>query len=121
MIAARPEAAGEIDGVAFHPYASTVDGVLARVRSLRSTLEALGMGSTPIHITELGWATSGTGSPVVTTEDQRAKNMAQATDTLARSDCGIADVIPYTWTTPEADPSDRKSTRLNSSHVKISY
>jgi uncharacterized repeat protein (TIGR01451 family) len=64
------------------------------------------MGSTPIHITELGWPTSGTGSPIVTSEDARATYMAQATDTLARSDCGIADVIPYTWTTPESDPSD---------------
>ena len=106
MYAARPELRGQVDGVGLHPYSRTAPGVFAKVRSMRTTLESLGEGGVPLHITELGWVTSGQGSAIVAPEEERAALIERTTDTLVRSDCGIGSVVPYTWTTPEQDPND---------------
>ena len=47
MFAARPDAASQVDAVAFHPYAATGDGVLANVRSLRRTMDETRPGLDP--------------------------------------------------------------------------
>lgn len=106
MYAARPELRGNVDGLGLHPYSRTARGVFARVRAMRATLEDLGDGGVPLHLTELGWVTSGDGSAVRAPETERAALIEETSDTLVRSDCGIASVIPYTWTTPEQDPGD---------------
>jgi hypothetical protein len=106
MYAARPELRGNVDAIGWHAYAPRVSGMIAGVRSLRRTLELLGDGDVPIHLTEIGWPTSGTGSVarIVMSESERAPSLELATEAFARSDCGVTSVIPYTWTTPEKDP-----------------
>jgi hypothetical protein len=106
LYATRPDAAELIDGVAFHPYAKTADGVLREVRNLRATLEDVGDPDVPIHLTELGWATNPPSAFVHAPEEQRAPNLENVARALTWSDCGVATVIPYTWTTPEQDPKD---------------
>ena len=106
LYATRPDAAELIDGIAFHPYAATADGVVREVRSLRRTLEDVGDPDVPIHLTELGWVTNPPHAFHRATEEQRAANLEAAVRTLAWSDCGVATVIPYTWTTPEQNPDD---------------
>jgi hypothetical protein len=104
MYAARPELRGGVDAVGWHAYARNVDGMVRGVRGLRRALDGLGEGAVPIHVTELGWPTSG-GLPIVMAEPDRATSLELATDALARSDCGIGAVVPYTWSTPETDPA----------------
>jgi polysaccharide biosynthesis protein PslG len=106
MYAARPELRGNVDAVGWHPYAPSASGVIGDVRALRHTLERLGDPGVPIHLTELGWPTSGQHSAIVLGEDARAAALESATDSLARSDCGVASVIAYTWSTPEQNPDD---------------
>jgi hypothetical protein len=106
MYAARPELRGQVDGIGLHPYSRSAAGVFGRVRAMRATLEDLGEGGVPMHLTEFGWVTSGQGSAIVAPEAERAALIEQTTDSLVRSDCGVASVIPYTWTTPEQNPDD---------------
>ena len=106
MYAARPELLGNVDAIGWHPYSRTAPGVVGSVRALRLTLESLGDPNVPIHITELGWPTSGDGTDIVIPEDERAASLELTTNALARSDCGVATVIPYTWTTPQSNPHD---------------
>jgi hypothetical protein len=108
MYAARPELRGNVDAVGWHPYAPTVNGAIGTVKALRKALERVGDPNVPIHLTEVGWPTSGTGagSEIVLGEEARAAALEATIDALARSDCGVERVIPYTWTTPEKDASD---------------
>jgi hypothetical protein len=106
MYAARPELRGGVDAVGWHPYAPTADGALGYVRALRRTLETLGDPHVPIQVTEVGWPTGGAGSPIVMGEQARAAALERVTDTLARSDCEVTSVIPYTWSTPEQNGDD---------------
>ncbi len=94
------------DAIALHPYGTTPDAVFNTVRLLKADLDWIGAvlkwpdpHDIPIYITEFGWPTSGYYSTVVS-DATRASYLVSAADTLARSDCGIAAVIPYTWTTP---------------------
>jgi hypothetical protein len=108
MYAARPDLRGNVDAVGWHPYAPTVNGAIGTVKALRKALERVGDPSVPIHLTEVGWPTSGTGdgSEIVVGEQTRAAALEATIDALARSDCGVELITPYTWTTPEKDPSD---------------
>jgi hypothetical protein len=108
MYAARPELRGNVDAVGWHPYAPSVNGAIGTVKALRKALERVGDPAVPIHLTEVGWPTNGKGSndEIVIGEEARAAALEAATDALARSDCGVEQVIPYTWTTPEHDPDD---------------
>jgi hypothetical protein len=106
MYAARPELRGNVDAIGWHSYAPTPDGILRGVRGLRSTLERLGDPDVPIDVTELGWPTHGTepdAKPIVVSEDARAVSLEVTAEALARGDCNVGAVIPYTWMTPEKD------------------
>src|SRR5215217_6832189 len=100
MVRHRPELAGAVDAIAFHPYAATADGVIARIRDFRQTLERLGLGQVPLEITEVGWTTT------KTSETDRAQALRQLAEQLPRSDCNIASLIPHTWLTDEQDPNN---------------
>jgi hypothetical protein len=111
MYAARPELRGNVDAIGWHAYAPTPNGIFRGVRGLRRTLERLGDPDVPIHVTELGWPTHGTdkdAKPIVVSEDARAASLELTAEVLARSDCKVAAVIPYTWTTPEKDTSNEE-------------
>jgi hypothetical protein len=100
MVRHRPELVGAIDAVGFHPYAPTADGVITKIGDFRQTLERLGLGQTPLEITEVGWTTT------KTSEAERAEALRQLAEQLPRSDCNIASLIPHTWLTHEQDPND---------------
>jgi hypothetical protein len=102
MYAARPDLRGRVDALGWHAYAPKVEGLLKGLRDLRATLEIEGEPDLPVHVTELGWPTGG-DDPTVLPEPARAVAFEQATDRLARSDCGIRALIAYTWRTPPRD------------------
>ena len=104
MYSARPDLAGNVDAVGWHAYGSSVERMVRGVRALRLALDGLGASTVPIRVTELGWPTSG-ASPITLAESGRAASLELVTDALARSDCKIDAVVPYTWTTPEKDPA----------------
>jgi polysaccharide biosynthesis protein PslG len=106
MLAADPRLRGEIDGVAIHPYASTPDKVFAAVRAARLAMDSDGLGEVPLYITELGWATHGSGGRDTATEAERPAYIVTTISTLAHSDCGIAGVMLYAWTTAQRNPSN---------------
>src|SRR5581483_7769327 len=49
MYRADPELHGNVDGLGIHPYASTVQGVMAAVRGFRAALDATGESSVPME------------------------------------------------------------------------
>jgi hypothetical protein len=100
MVRHRPDLVGAIDAIAIHPYAATADGVIARIRDFRQTLERLDLGQVPLEITEVGWTTT------ATSERHRAEALRQLAEQLPRSDCNIASFIPHTWLTAERDPNN---------------
>jgi hypothetical protein len=104
MYRARPELHGNVDALGWHAYAPTADLMIAEVKEVRRTLESLGEGGVPIHLTEVGWPTRG-HFPFVMSEETRAASLEKVADWFARSDCGVEAVVPYTWTTPERNPA----------------
>jgi hypothetical protein len=103
MYTKRPQLKGNVDGLAYHPYAKSADEVLTLVRDMRAALRSVGDGGVPLYINEVGWGTKGSGGPVLD-ESQRALAMNKVADTLARSNCGVRQVAPYTWVSAEANP-----------------
>jgi hypothetical protein len=97
MFAARPSLKGNVDGFGLHPYGATAADVEEWVAHFRRVLTSLGEGSAPIDLTEFGWAT---GQP--SRETWRASMMSTLGRDLARSDCGIGLLAPYTWINPGA-------------------
>jgi len=93
--------AEHVDGIAYHPYAPTMRGVLSLIKKMRATLTAGGQGQLPIHLTEIGWprvpqgpgATHAWDGPV--SDPSRAATMSLTADALARSDCNVHDFIVY--------------------------
>lgn len=108
MVGAVPALRGEIEGVAIHPYASTVRGMAGEVRRRRAALRAAGLGDVPLYVTEYGWVTSPPASGHYKPEGQRLIDLPAAADVLARSDCGVRAIYPYTWTTPERNPANEE-------------
>jgi hypothetical protein len=99
MFDARPQLAGQIDGVAVHPYAAEPQQAMAFVSQARRGLTELGEGSTPLFITEVGWTTAG---PNAIDEARRASYTARLADLMARSGCGIAQLLVHDWSTRRA-------------------
>jgi hypothetical protein len=105
MLAARPDAAGQIDAVAIHPYAQTPQGVAALVLTMRSALDANGLGGVPLEITEVGWTTRGPGA---VGDEVRAADFTWITDWIATCDCGVTRFLPHTWVTTERRADSRE-------------
>jgi hypothetical protein len=90
----RPDLRGNLDAVAIHPYASSEPAAIALIVRLRWGLWYLGSVNAPIVANEFGWSTGGSAA---TTDAARAQQLAQLTSDLARSDCGVTGIAPYTW------------------------
>jgi hypothetical protein len=91
--------AGEvIDTFALHPFARTADGVLRAAESTRQLLEQQG-SSSPIWITEMGWASGGPDSPFTVGERAQALLLRQALSELGerRRTLGLRGVVVYGW------------------------
>jgi hypothetical protein len=102
-----PGFAGQIDGIAVHPYGANPTEVVARVRGYRAELRSLGAGEIPLYVTEYGWATQPAGNPTYATAAQQGPYIDEVARMLLRSDCGVRDVIFYAWTTAERKLTDR--------------
>jgi polysaccharide biosynthesis protein PslG len=106
LLAARPDLAGHLDGVAIHPYGDTPAAVLSEVAEARAALRRLGLGSTPLYITEYGWTTSPAGAHNYLPERLRPAYLELTTAGLGHTGCGVAEALAYTWVTEEQDPSN---------------
>lgn len=108
MLHDEPALAGHIDGVAIHPYGDTPLLLLGRLRNDRAAMDALGMQSVPLYVTEFGWATKPPGAPAYASPAARRSYISSVLPTLAHSNCRLAAVILYTWVTPERDLDNRE-------------
>lgn len=104
MFISRPELAGKMDGLGYHPYGQSGQEVLNQVKAMRTTLRGVGAGKVPMYITEMGWASDGWVNRKMD-EATRAQTLASTIDQLVRSNCGVRFVAPYTWVSGELDPS----------------
>jgi hypothetical protein len=104
MVDAHPGLRGSIDGVGIHPYASSPDGVLARIVGLRAAMNDLGLADVPIDVTEVGWPTSGLPPPTPVPDAVRAQAFAEVAEGVAASGCGVERFLPHTWVTRERNP-----------------
>jgi len=102
MYAHRGDLRGNVDAVAFHPYARDPEGVYASLAAFRANLDEIAGPGVPIEVTEIGWTTTNVS------EDRRAEYLRQLALTLPRTDCGIERMMPYAWLGPELDASDRE-------------
>jgi hypothetical protein len=106
MLAARPDLAGHIDGIAIHPYGPNPSVVLARVQSARRALSPLGLSTVPLYVTEFGWTTSPAGALSWAPAGVRTRYISSTLAALGHSDCGVAVTLLYTWVTPERNPAN---------------
>lgn len=100
MYAHRPDLAGNVDGVALHPYQRTLIDTYMRIARFRQGLNAIAGPSVPIEITEVGW------SSTAVSDAERGNDIAKMAEELPRSDCNVDRFLPYTWITEEDNPSD---------------
>jgi hypothetical protein len=96
MLDARPDLAGQIDGIAYHPYAVNPQQVMTMISQARRGLTELGEDTTPLFITEVGWSTAG---PTAIDEARRAGYVAKLADLMAHSGCGVAQMLVHDWST----------------------
>ena len=106
MLAARPDLRGHIDGVAIHPWGPNPAAVLRHVRSDRTEMRRLGLGSIAIYITAFGWTTGPAGTFSYLPARLRPRYIAATITALGHTNCQIAAVILDTWVTPQRDPRD---------------
>jgi polysaccharide biosynthesis protein PslG len=102
-----PGVAGQIDGIAVHPYDAGPLQVLARVRAYRLELRSLGAGDVPLYVTEYGWSTSPPGNNTFASPAQQGPFIGDVAAALLRSDCDVRAAIFYAWSTSERNPADR--------------
>jgi hypothetical protein len=106
MLASDPGLRNGIDGVAIHPYGGTPARVFANVRAARLAMRSNGIGAVPMYITEFGWTTQGNSSFDSASEAARPGYISTALSTLGHTDCGVAAVLLYAWTTGENNPAN---------------
>jgi polysaccharide biosynthesis protein PslG len=106
MLRSLPDLAGHIDGVAIHPYGATPYDVLGHVRTARATLDYLGLANVPLYVTEFGWTTRPAGALDWAPAQARPSYITGSVAALGHTNCGIAAVDLYTWTTPRANRAD---------------
>lgn len=75
---AIPKIKRHFDAVAIHPYATTPADAIKTIRGARRILRSNKDGGTPIWITEMGWATSGTQTRFTTSTAGQAANLERS-------------------------------------------
>jgi polysaccharide biosynthesis protein PslG len=95
----RRGAAADFDGVAAHPYAPTLSGVLDQVERIRAAMARAGDGATRLWITELGWASHGPASALNRGPSGQAQRLRHSFRRLLaeRHRLLIANVDWYSW------------------------
>lgn len=105
MLEHRPDARSQIDAFGLHTYGDYPWIHLDLLRYVRWRMRQVGLGGVPIVYNEYGWATKG-ATGFVTSERSRSAYLRKITAVAARGTCGVIEVDPYTWATPEAQPDD---------------
>jgi polysaccharide biosynthesis protein PslG len=105
LLSAQPGLRGHIDGVGIHPYGRDPQAVLARVRTARLALRSAGMAGVPLYVTEFGWRTRPPGGFGFAAPNLRPGFILRTIAALRQTDCGVAAVLLYAWSTPELDPA----------------
>jgi len=105
MLAARPELRGHIDGIGIHPYGQPAV-VLAKIKDDRAMLDAQGLSSVPLYVTEFGWTTSPPGALNYAAAALRPSYIQDTLAALGHLDCGVAAAVLYTWYSPQQNPAD---------------
>jgi hypothetical protein len=72
------------DLAAIHPYATTVKTLAERLDRVRKAMDEAGDRRTPLHVTELGWATGGPPGPFRESLKGQAKKLRQSFSLLKR-------------------------------------
>lgn len=107
MYGSRPGLRSVVPGIGYHSYAGTSDhvgDVLQNVVKFRAGIDGV-HPSVPILLNEFGWATAGSSRSTATvSETDRAEALSLVTDTLARSNCGVTQLLAHTWVGYEDTP-----------------
>jgi hypothetical protein len=105
MLAARPGLERKLDVIGVHAYAATAAGVLDALARQRAAVDSTPLRGRPLALNEVGWYTSGVGPQPAVPEEERAAYLAEVTNAVARSNCGIESFAPHTWVTVEQNPA----------------
>jgi hypothetical protein len=109
MYGARGELRSVVPAIGYHSYPhssqSPAEDVVQNVVDFRAGVNAVHPG-VPILLNEYGWSTQGTAGDAIPTvsESERANAIATATDRLARSNCGVVQLMIHTWVGFEDTP-----------------
>ena len=97
LLAIRPRA--PFDTLAVHAYAQSPAGVIDAVKQIRMILDIAGRSSTPIWLTEFGWASGGPSSPFTVGSARQANYVFQTIMTLARDAhaLNVRGLVYYDW------------------------
>ncbi|MGD0196591.1 MAG: beta-galactosidase [Solirubrobacteraceae bacterium] len=97
FLAQRPRP--PFDTFAVHQYDYNATEVIADVKGVRSLLDAVGLRSTPIWLTEFGWASAGQSSPFTVGPKRQAQYVLATIVTLAREarSWHIRGLVYYDW------------------------
>ncbi len=97
LLATRPRPA--FDTLAIHAYAINPAGVIESVEQVRGILNAAGLNSTPIWLTEFGWASGGPPSPFTVGSARQARYVLDTIVDLARKEATlhVAGIVYYDW------------------------
>jgi hypothetical protein len=97
LLAVRPRP--PFDSFAIHQYDYNATDVINDVKTVRSLLDTAGLRTTPIWLTEFGWASGGPSSPFTVTPQRQASYVLQTIVTLAHdaSALHIRGVVYYDW------------------------
>lgn len=87
------------DGAALHPYSTTPQIALQRVRAMRRLMTRYGDRRKPIWITEIGWATAGFPGSAIVSPEQQATYLVNSYRKLAaaRKRLKIAGVVWFSF------------------------
>ncbi|MBA2348519.1 MAG: hypothetical protein H0V81_09525 [Solirubrobacterales bacterium] len=90
MLASVPQPWQAVDIVGWHPYVGGVEQIFASVARARKTIDAAGMDSVPIEVSEVGWHTG-------YSSEQRAAAVRGLAAQLPSSGLGVSRLLPYVW------------------------
>jgi hypothetical protein len=97
LLAIRPRP--PFDTFSIHQYDYTATAVINDVKGVRALLDAGGLRTTPIWLTEFGWASGGPSSPFTVGTKRQAQYVLQTIVTLAREAQAwhIRGLVYYDW------------------------
>jgi hypothetical protein len=97
LLALRPRL--PFNTLAIHAYSTSSAGVIEGVELVRQILDKAGLESTPIWLTEFGWASGGPASPFTVGAKGQAVDIKKAIVGLAgrRASLGVRGIVYYDW------------------------